>query len=229
LNFLSFKALTFDCYGTLIDWESGLLAALRPVLRRHGAACDDERLLGLFAAAEAEAEAGPFVPYRMVLRRTLAHIAASLSCALDPEDEDVLAASLPDWPPFPDTVTALQALKTRYRLAIVSNVDDDLFEGTRRRLGVEFDVVTTAQQVQSYKPAPAHFLVTLERLGLGRGKVLHVAQSLFHDIVPARALGLATVWVNRRAGRGGGATPPADARPDLEVRDLKSLVTLAGL
>jgi 2-haloacid dehalogenase len=227
LEFRRYRALTFDCYGTLIDWELGILTALRALLRRQGVPCDDERLLSLYAAFEAEAEAGPYMPYRAILRRVMVRMAAALSFPLDPGDEDCLTASLQNWPPFPDTVDALRALKTRYRLAIVSNIDDALFAGTCPQLGVEFDVVTTAEQVRSYKPATAHFTTTLERLALPPGEVLHVAQSLFHDIPPARSLGMPTVWVNRRAGRPGfGATPPADARPDLEVPDLRTLVAL---
>jgi len=220
-----FSALSFDCYGTLIDWETGILEALRPVLARHGVACDDDWLLGLYSAAEAEAESGPYRTYREVLREVMKRIAVGLTFRPSPVEIDALALSLPDWPPFPDTVPALRALSPRFRLAIASNTDDDLFAATRRRLGVEFDLVTTAEQVRSYKPAPAHFTRTLEGLGIGRGALLHVAQSLFHDISPAKALGLATVWVNRRVGRKGpGATPPAEAHPDLEVPDLESLV-----
>jgi 2-haloacid dehalogenase len=225
-----FEALTFDCYGTLIDWERGILDAVRPILRRHGITCEDDWLLGQYARAEAGAESGPWRPYREVLASVMERLGAELGFAPDAGERAALADTLPDWPPFPDTVEALQALGRAYRLAIVSNVDNDLFAGTRRRLGVSFDLVTTAQQVRSYKPAPTHFTVTLDRLRLEPGKVLHVAQSLYHDIAPARALGIATVWVNRRAGRAGsGATPPAEARPDLEVFDLKALVTLAGL
>ena len=227
LDFRRFRALTFDCYGTLIDWESGILTALRALLRRRGVACDDERLLTLYAAFEAEAEAGPYAPYRDILRRVTARMAAALSFALETGDEECLAASLADWPAFPDTVAALRALGARYRLAIVSNVDDDLFAGTRPRLGVALDSVTTAQQVRSYKPGIAHFRTALSRLALPPAEVLHVAQSLFHDVAPAKSLGMTTVWVNRRAGRPGfGATPPAEARPDLEVPDLRSLVAL---
>jgi 2-haloacid dehalogenase len=225
-----FEALTFDCYGTLIDWERGMLDAVRPILRRHGIACDDDWLLGLYARAEAGAEAGPWRPYRDVLASVMERLGAELGFAPDADERGVLAGTLPDWPPFADTIESLTALARAYRLAIVSNVDNDLFAGTRRRLGVSFDLVTTAQQVRSYKPAPAHFKVTLDRLHLDPGRVLHVAQSLYHDIAPARALGMATAWVNRRAGRtGSGATPPAEAKPDLEVYDLKALVTLAGL
>jgi 2-haloacid dehalogenase len=226
-SFQRFRALTFDCYGTLIDWERGLLAALRALLRRQGVPIDDERLLHLYAAFETEAEAGPYAPYRVVLRRVMVRMAAAMSFPLEAGDEDCLSASIGDWPAFPDTVAALRALKTRYRLAIASNIDDDLFAATRPRLGVEFDAVVTAQQVRSYKPAPAHFTAALERLALSPGDVLHVAQSLFHDVAPAKSLGMTTVWVNRRAGRPGfGATPPADALPDLEVPDLRTLAAL---
>jgi 2-haloacid dehalogenase len=167
------------------------------------------------------------MPYRDILRQVMVRMAAALPFPLETGDEDCLAASLADWPPFPDTVAALRALKTRYRLAIVSNIDDDLFAGTRPRLGVELDAVITAQQVRSYKPGTAHFTTALARLALPPAEVLHVAQSLFHDVAPAKSLGMTTVWVNRRAGRPGfGATPPAEARPDLEVPDLRSLVTL---
>ena len=230
LDLARFQALTFDCYGTLIDWETGLLGALRGIAAAHGARADDERLLRLFAEAEGAIEAGPYLPYREVLGQALERIAASLGFPLAEGERDALARSLPDWPVFADTVPALEALRRRYRLAIVSNVDDDLFAGTARRLRVPFDAVVTAQQVGSYKPAPAHFHRVLERLALPASRVLHVAQSRYHDIAPARALGWTTVWVNRRAGRtGSGATPVKEATPDLEVPDLATLVAEAGL
>jgi 2-haloacid dehalogenase len=229
LDFDRFQALSFDCYGTLVDWEAGILSAMRPILLRHGVACEDERLLGLYATAESEIEAGPYRTYREVLREVMRRVATALSFQPSAADIDALPGSLPSWPAFPDTVTSLQALSRSFRLAIASNVDDDLFAATRPRLQTEFALVTTAQQVGSYKPAPAHFTRTLEGLGLGREALLHVAQSLFHDIAPAKALGLTTVWVNRRAGRrGSGATPQGEARPDLEVPDLRSLVALIG-
>jgi len=226
LRFDRFSALSFDCYGTLIDWETGLLEALRPLLRRHGVVCEDDRLLGLYAASEKEVEAGPYRKYRDVLREVTQRLGAALAFRPSSEELEVLEQSLPCWPPFPDTVEALRALSERYRLAIASNTDDDLFAATRARLDVEFDLVTTAEQVRSYKPALAHFNRTLAGLGIGSDRLLHVAQSLFHDIGPARSLGIATVWVNRRAGRrGSGATLPAEATPDLEVNDLAALVT----
>jgi len=149
---------------------------------------------------------------------------------VDQEAAERFAGSVVDWPAFPDSVHSLHALSSRYRLAIVSNVDDDLFAGSAARLGVTFDEIVTAQQVRSYKPAHAHFHEALKRLGLPRDRVLHVAQSLFHDIAPANELDFTTVWVNRRAGKGGGgATAPSTASPDFEVPDMKALVALVGL
>jgi 2-haloacid dehalogenase len=140
------------------------------------------------------------------------------------DERAALAASVGDWPPFPDTVEALQALADRFQLVILSNIDDDLFALSARHLGVAFAAIVTAQQVGSYKPDPRNFRALLARLDTAPDRVLHVAQSLFHDIAPANALGLTTVWVNRRHDRpGSGATPPATARPDLEVPDLRTL------
>ncbi len=229
LDFSRFEALTFDCYGTLIDWERGLLEALHAVLRRHDRHRPDDELLTLFGELESPIQQGPFRRYRAVLRETMRQLAERLDFEPTPADLDALAASLPDWPPFPDTVAALRRLSGRYRLGIISNVDDDLFAGTKRHLKTEFSWVITAEQVGTYKPARNNFHRALERIGLPWDHVLHAAQSLYHDIGPARSLGLATVWVNRRAGRsGGGATPTAAAQPDLEVPDLATLANLAG-
>jgi len=226
-----FEAITFDCYGTLIDWESGILGHLRAMLHRNGVAVPaDDELLRDFARYELEAESGGFRPYRSVL--TDVALGFCKAHGFEPADEEVtqFAASVGVWPPFTDTVPALKALAGRFRLAIVSNVDDDLFAGSAAELGVNFDEVVTAQQIRSYKPHPAHFHEVLKRLALPSGKVLHVAQSLYHDIAPARELGLTSVWVNRRAGKkGGGATAPSDARPDHEVPDLRTLVAEMGL
>ena len=228
LPFDRFEALTFDCFGTLVDWESGILDALLPLVRHHGLDADPERLLRLYAEAESELEAGPYLPYVEVLGRVMERIGQSLGFEPNAEERGRLARSLPAWPLFPDTVTSLATLARRYRLAIVSNVDDDLFDGVARRLAVPFDAVITAQQVRSYKPAPAHFVRALKTLRLPAERVLHVAQSRFHDIAPARALGFTTVWVNRRSGRKGpGATPEGGAVPDLEVPDLQTLARAA--
>lgn len=215
------RALTFDCYGTLIDWETGILHDLRNGLGDTG--CSNEDLLVRYAEVEAAVEKGPFMPYRQVQREVLARIARDLG--VEPRQPDALSRGLRSWPPFPDTIAALGRLGRRYRLCITSNVDRDLFEGTAARLGVRFDEVVTADQVRSYKPGTAHFEDAFRRLGLPASSIAHVAQSLYHDIVPARRLGLATVWVDRRAGRPGGATLPPDqtAIPDMRVESLAQL------
>lgn len=229
LDLERFEALTFDCYGTLIDWERGIVEAVSELVDDVAGPLDRERVLEQYGRFEPEAEHGPFRSYREVLRDVARAFGVEYGVAVDESAADAFASSVSRWPPFPDSVSALAALATRYRLAIVSNVDDDLFAGSAKLLGAPFAEVVTAQQVRSYKPAPAHFEEVLRRLDLPRDRVLHVAQSLYHDIAPARALGFRCVWVNRRAGRsGGGATPPSDARPDLEVPDLATLARLAG-
>ena len=230
IDFDAVEALTFDCYGTLIDWEAGILHALDALLDPASTKPDRDTLLEQYGRFEPAAEEGPFRPYREVLKDVARMFGDAYAVEVDDTEAAGFAASVGRWPPFPDSVEALQALATKYRLAIVSNVDDDLFEGSAAQLGVAFDEVVTAQQVGSYKPARGHFDEVLKRLNLPREKVLHCAQSLYHDIAPASALGFQCVWVNRRAGKPGtGATPPAEAAPDLEVPDLASLARAAGL
>ncbi len=230
LNLNAFDALTFDCYGTLIDWETGLTEALRPVFANHGVHIPMEQALELYGELEAEAERGEYRTYKAVLRRVLEGLASRLGFTATPTELQRFSESVKDWPAFPDSPSALQALKRKYKLAIISNVDDDLFSFSARRLQVEFDWVITAQQAKSYKPSLNNFRVAFERIGLPKERVLHVAQSLYHDIAPAKSLGLSTVWVNRRHGKqGAGATPPAQAQPDLEVPDLRTLAEKAGL
>ena len=216
------RALTFDCYGTLIDWESGILSAVRPVLRAHGRDVDDESVLRLYARLESEIERHEFRPYRSVLLGVMDGFGRELGFVPDARQRAALVDSIGAWPPFPDTVGALRALGTRYRLGIVSNVDDDIFSMTAATLQVPFDWVVTAQRVGAYKPSPRMFEAAIERLGVPREAILHVAQSAYHDVAPARALGLATVLVRRR---GSGATPHDPVMADLEVPDLASLVS----
>lgn len=225
LDLATVDALTFDCYGTLIDWERGIADALGAVLAAHGVpAPGDDALLERFARHETAVEAGPYRRYADVLGAALVAIGEELGFA--PTDDEVRAfgRSVADWPAFPDSGEALRALGTRFRLGVLTNCDDDLFAASAQRLGVTFDAVVTAQQVGAYKPDTRGFGVLEERLGLPRERIVHVAQSLFHDHVPARALGYATVWVDRRAGRPGfGATPAATATPDLVVPDMAAL------
>jgi 2-haloacid dehalogenase len=229
LDFDRFTHLSFDCYGTLIDWETGILAALRPVLERHGVAVSDEQTLELYGKLESAAERAPYRRYHDVLATVMDGFGARLGFAPATEERASLAASVGDWPPFPDTVEALRALARRFRLVILSNIDDDLFARSARHLGVDFAAVITAEQVGSYKPDPRNFRTLLERLDIPPDRLLHVAQSLFHDVAPANALGLTTVWVNRRHDRpGSGATPPTTAHPDPEVPDLQTLAHLTS-
>jgi len=228
LDFERYDYLTFDCYGTLIDWERGILAALRPLLERHDIARSDDQILELFGELESAAEQPPYHTYREVLATVVDGCGARLGFATTAAERASLAESVADWPAFSDTVASLRALAGRFKLGILSNVDDDLFAGSARRLEVDFAAVVTAQQAGSYKPDPGNFRALLERLDVPPERVLHVAQSLFHDIAPAKALGLTSVWVNRRHDRPGfGATPPASAQPDLEVPNLRTLADLA--
>jgi len=230
LDLSSFDVLTFDCYGTLIDWETGILAALHRALDGGGADLPgDDALLESFGRHEAATEAGPYLPYREVLGRVLRGIAAEVG--FEPDDAAVaeFGGSVADWPAFPDSAAALASLHERFKLGVITNCDDDLFAASARRLGLEFDWVITAQQARRYKPNPRGFELAFERIGLPPRRILHVAQSLYHDHVPAKRLGLSTVWVDRRHDRpGSGATPPAAATPDLVVPDMATLATLAA-
>jgi 2-haloacid dehalogenase len=228
LDFDRFDVLTFDCYGTLINWEAGILAALRAPLGAHGIAESDDDLLAAFARHEAEIEAGPYRRYRDVLGEVLAAMVGHFGAEASAEERATFGGSVADWPAFPDSAAALAALHERFKLGVITNCDDDLFAASQRKLGVEFDYLVTAQQAKRYKPNPRGFELMFERVGLPPARILHVAQSLYHDHVPAKRLGLSTVWVNRRTGKpGSGATPPAEATPDLVVPDMATLATVA--
>lgn len=189
--------ITFDCYGTLIDWNGGIAGALGGEAERQGRRADREAVLAAYHAAEPGVQASEYRTYREVLTELEARVAAELGWD-PPSSPGYLANSLQDWQPFQDTRPALRRLvDAGYALGILSNVDDDLLAGTRRHLGVDFELLVTAEQVRSYKPAPAHFERALEHVGGARERLLHVAQSYFHDVRPARALGIGTLWVNR--------------------------------
>lgn len=218
------RCLSFDCYGTLIDWEAGLLASLKPVLAAHAIDCPAERLLELFGRFETEIERGKFRPYREVLRAVLVSLGEVLGFHPRSGELETFAEAVKEWSPFPDSTPALKALSERFELIILSNVDDELFGPSQEKLGIRFDRVLTSQQIGSYKPDLQNFRILIEKSGFEAREMLHVAQSLFHDIGPAKSLGLSTVWVNRRAGRkGGGATPASEAVPDLTVPSMASL------
>jgi 2-haloacid dehalogenase len=228
LRYSDFDALTFDCYGTLIDWETGILAGLRTILGRLGADGSDEALLTSYAVAEAAAEAGPYRPYREILAEAARAVTSGLGLELAPGELDTFADSVGEWPAFPDSIEALMTLHDRFRLGVITNCDDDLFARSAARLETDFDWVVTAQQAGAYKPDRRGFDLAFERLGLPRDRILHVAQSLYHDHATAQGLGLKTVWIDRRHGRpGSGATPPAQARPDAVFPDMASFAAAA--
>jgi len=229
LDLSQFEVFTFDCYGTLVDWETGILRALRTIVHPHKVHASDNELLEAYASAESDLETGEFMPYRRVLELVVRNLGAKFSFNASPDEQHLLPESLKTWQPFPDTVAALRRLHQRYKLAIISNVDDDLFVHTGKLLEVPFDFVTTALEVRSYKPSFNNFRRALEKMRVSKDRVLHVAQSLHHDIEPTRALGIRSIWVNRRHGKpGAGATVVSAAKPDLEVPDLKTLADLAG-
>ena len=214
VDFAAYDVLTFDCYGTLIDWETGLLAALREALP-DSVDVGDDALLERYARHEAEAERPPYRTYREVLAAGVRGVADDLR--LDVGDDAVarFAESVLEWPAFPDSAEALGRLQERFRLGVITNCDADLFAASSERLGADFDWVITADAARAYKPALTGFELAFTTIPVSRERILHVAQSLFHDHVPAKQLGLTTVWIDRRHDRpGSGATPPARATPD---------------
>jgi 2-haloacid dehalogenase len=230
LDFSRFEILTFDCYGTLVNWEDGILRALRPLLGAHGKSLDDSTILSLYGDFEANAEQGEYRCYREVLAQVVRDFGKQFEFSPCASESASLVESLPDWKPWPDTVDALRKLRSRFRLAIISNIDDDLFSATHPQLGVEFDHIVTAQQAQAYKPSVKIFQLALHRIGLPPDRILHVGQSIFHDVIPAQSLGLATVWVNRPSKRTGvGAVKAAKGQPDLQVSSLAELAKTCGL
>jgi 2-haloacid dehalogenase len=224
-----FKALSFDCYGTLIDWEAGLSAALRPVAKRSG--LSEEALLGAYGPVEHEVEeANPSLRYSELLQHVHARLCDQIGIERDPAEAAALGASVGDWPAFPDSAEALRYLKGHFKLIILSNVDGESFAGSNRRLGVAFDQVLTAEEIGSYKPSLRNFEYMLDRLGdegIGKDDLLHVAQSLFHDHAPANHLGIASAWIDRRHDKpGSGATRSPDPMPHYDFR-FRSLGELA--
>lgn len=227
MNLENFEVLSFDCYGTLIDWESGIIPVLKNLTANHQVNISEQKLLEMFAKFEAEAEAGEYIKYREVLKQVVEKFGKEVNFQPTESELNSLANSIKNWQPFPDTITALQTLKQKYRLAIISNIDNDIFADTAKLLQVEFDFVITAEEIKSYKPSKNNFETAIQRMEITPEKLLHIAQSIYHDIVPAKAMGLSTIWVNRRQGKAGfGATLPAREKPDLEVPDLKTLVDL---
>ena len=231
MRLTDFRVLTFDCYGTLIDWESGIYAGLQPLLQNGDIHLPRDRVLEIFAQHEAAQEAEtPGMPYSELLAVVHRRVADALGTAASEEDHGRFGASVPDWPAFADSASSLQYLKKYYQLVILSNVDRVSFEGSNKRLAVEFDAIYTAQDIGSYKPDLANFHYLLDHLaqrGVAAGDILHTAQSLFHDHAPARQLGLASAWIDRRHEEGGwGATmaPPPGSGYDFRFTSLADMV-----
>jgi 2-haloacid dehalogenase len=198
------------------------------LLERHGVTAADDELLETYARHEATVEAGDYVTYREVLALALRGVCHAHRVEPSAVDARAFSESVGDWPAFSDSGRALARLAKRFRLGVITNCDDDLFALSNRRLGVTFDWIVTAQQVRSYKPNPRSFVVALERMALPPDRILHVAQSLYHDHAPATQLGLSTAWIDRREGRAGfGATPPASATPDLTAPDMAIFADVA--
>jgi len=221
-----YKTLTFDCYGTLIDWENGILGYLQPLLESYGVHVIDDWVLGFFAECEPQiqAEGGS---YRSVLGNVLQRFGTRLAFTPNEDTRNGFANSIEYWQPYPDTVPALRALARHFDLAVVSNIDNDLFSYSAQYLGVDFAHVITAQEVGAYKPDKAMFEAALKKVD---GPVLHVAQSRYHDIVPATELGLDTVWINRESsGDGNGAAKAVDAEPTWTFSSLGEFVAAMNL
>ncbi len=226
LDLSQFDWISFDCYGTLIDWESGILSYLRPLLLHKRHPLPDAQILSLYSEFEPREQSVDYRSYREVLASVVRDFARELHFDVTKAEASGLADSIREWTPFPDTVPALRELKRCYRLAILSNIDDELFQHSAQKLQVAFDCIVTAQQVRSYKPSLKNFEVLLEKLRVPRRCLLHVAESLYHDVAPAASLGIATVWVNRRQGKMAAASKYWQARPHVEVADLKDLMKL---
>ena len=223
MDYRKIRLLSFDCYGTLIDWKESVLSILASYFRDTPLDFSREELFGAFLTADRRMISHTYLPYREILAEVMELMAEELRFSLDPASRYLLSERFAEWKPFPDTVKGLQKLKEKYQLAIISNVDDELFAISNRLLEVDFDFIVTAQQVGSYKPDRRNFQRAIEVFNIEKEEHLHAAQSVYHDIIPAKELGLNTIWVNRY-----GEPERTDPKefPDLEVPDLQSLVKI---
>ena len=231
IDFSAYRVLTFDCYGTLIDWEKGISELVRPWLAKLDPLLPSDLLLSSFALMQAKfQQVRPVLLYSDVMRRTWMDIEGTFGWPADPAHADAFARSVGSWPPFSDTVESLQYFERHYRLGILSNVDNSSLRSTLKLLQVPFAMTVTAEDAKTYKPSLTLFNKAIEKLddnGIARNEILHVAQSKHHDINPGRELGLTTVWVNRRHDKKGcGATLATEAEPHLTVTSLAELVSL---
>jgi 2-haloalkanoic acid dehalogenase type II len=231
-DFARYRALSFDCYGTLIDWETGIRQALQPWAATRRVEAGTDELLNRFGAHENVVESeSPTLAYPLVLAESLRRIGADLGVEVSDAEAGEFGASVGDWPAFDDSASTLRRLHERYRLIILSNVDRASFASSNRRLGVTFDLILTAEDIGSYKPNPANFDRLLAELGtidVERDQLLHVAQSLFHDHAPAQRIGLPSVWIDRYGTPAGtGASPDSDVRIDWRYTSLSEFTDAA--
>ena len=212
-----------------MDWESGILGAIRPILSAHNAHLSDVDILRMYGEIEAHEESGEYQPYSEILQAVVRGFGTRLGFVPSEKEQHSLPNSLASWKPFSDTVAALRQLKRKFKLGILSNIDDDLFSATAPQLEIEFDHVVTASQALAYKPSLVIFRLAQKKIGLPPQQWLHAGQSIYHDVIPAQSLGIATVWVNRPSPLpNSGAAKPAQAKPDVEVSTLKELADLIG-
>jgi len=217
------KFVTFDCYGTLIDWETGAYQAYQKEADRDGFTVDRERMVELFVGMQREIESGSYELYAEVLRRTAVRSAAEMGWDLEPSRSGFLPASVPYWPPFRETNAQLERFAKKFQIGILSNVDDKLLGATRRHFRADLDLVITAQQVRSYKPDPAHFKECQRRIEIKRGWV-HIASGYAADVEPCLKQKVPVIWVNRR----GEQLEPGQKKPTEEVKSLREAAKLLG-
>jgi 2-haloacid dehalogenase len=225
------KFMTFDCYGTLIDWETGIVKLIKPLLKQKGIEITSEEILRLYSELESNAEKGDFVDYKTILRKVTADLFSKLKIEPTKDEKEILINGFRRFEPFPDTIAALERLGKKFDLGIISNVDKDIFNYTVKKLSIDIHNIFTSESVKSYKPSLEVFRFALKKMNAKMDEVIHVAQSIYHDITPANKMGITTVLVNRSKMRGGfGAVPKVEPTfsADFVVKDLKTLVNLLG-
>jgi 2-haloacid dehalogenase/putative hydrolase of the HAD superfamily len=213
--------VTFDVYGTLIDWETGVFDAFKAEADRDGFTLERDELIALFHETQQQIQAGSYELYAEVLRRTAVQIAKKLGWPLEPSRAGFLPDSVKRWPPFKETNPVLTKIAKKYKIGLVSNIDDKLLGETRRHIPQDFDLVVTAQQVRSYKPDPAHFTECERRMGSKRGWV-HVASSYYYDVEPCVKKKIPVIWVNRSKQQ----LEPSQKKPDAELANLREAAKL---
>jgi 2-haloacid dehalogenase/putative hydrolase of the HAD superfamily len=218
------RFVTFDCYGTLIDWETGVYDAFQKEAERDGFTIDRNELVPLFLNVSREIQSGSYELYAEVLRRTAVRVAKELGWDLEPSRSGFLPDSVPRWPPFRETNAQLERFTKKYEIGILSNIDDKLLGATRRHFRVDFDLVVTAQQVRSYKPDPAHFKECARRIG-GKSGWVHIASGYETDVEPCIKMKVPVVWVNRH----GEKLEPNQRKPTEEVKTLRDAAKLLGV